>query len=108
MPHDPKALLLRLFYGYTTGLLSSRKLERATYVIVGESYNVGNYMEWAGPRLENNAAKHLIIAYRALFPDDQRTRSSRSLLIHLETLDPAVFGNHNLFKSNGDKYYHLF
>lgn len=52
--------------------------------------------------------KYLIIAYRALFPDDQRIRSSKSLLTHLETLDPAVFGNHNLFKSNGDKYYHLF
>ena len=52
--------------------------------------------------------KHLIIVYNALFPQDHRIRSSRSLFKHLETFDPAVFGSHNLHKSDGDKYYQLF
>lgn len=51
--------------------------------------------------------KHLIFAYRILYPYDQNITTSRTLLKHLEKVDPYVFGDPNLHKSNGDKYYRL-
>jgi transposase len=41
-PYDPALLLSLLFYGYATGVFSSRKLERATYDSVAFRYLVGN------------------------------------------------------------------
>jgi len=42
MPYDPKVLLSLLFYGYTTGAFSSRKIERATYDSVAFRYIAAN------------------------------------------------------------------
>ena len=41
-PYDPALLLSLLFYGYATGVFSSRKLEQATYDSVAFRYLVGN------------------------------------------------------------------
>ena len=41
-PYDPALLLGILFYGYTTGVFSSRKLERATYERIPFRYLAGN------------------------------------------------------------------
>lgn len=41
-PYDPKLLLSLLFYGYATGVFSSRKLEQATYDSVAFRYICGN------------------------------------------------------------------
>ena len=42
-PYDPKLLLSLLFYGYSTGVFSSRKLETATYDSVAFRYIAGNH-----------------------------------------------------------------
>ena len=41
-PYDPALLLSLLFYGYSTGVFSSRKLEQATYDSVAVRYITGN------------------------------------------------------------------
>jgi len=41
-PYDPALLLSLLFYGYSTGVFSSRKLEQATYDSVAFRYVTGN------------------------------------------------------------------
>ena len=41
-PYDPALLLSLLFYGYATGVFSSRKLEQATYDSVAFRFLVGN------------------------------------------------------------------
>ena len=41
-PYDPALLLSLLFYGYSTGVFSSRKLEQATYDSVAFRYITGN------------------------------------------------------------------
>lgn len=41
-PYDPAMLLSLLFYGYATGVFSSRKLEQATYDSVAFRYITGN------------------------------------------------------------------
>jgi transposase len=41
-PYDPSLLLSLLFYGYSTGVFSSRKLEQATYDSVAFRYITGN------------------------------------------------------------------
>jgi len=51
--------------------------------------------------------KHLIQAFHLLYPYDRNIKSSRILLKHLETVEPYIFGEPNLYKSNGDKYYRL-
>ncbi|MBN1839915.1 MAG: hypothetical protein JW802_07735 [Campylobacterales bacterium] len=51
--------------------------------------------------------KHLILAFRMLNPYDRTIRSSRILLKHLEEIDPYIFGESNVHKSNGEKFYHL-
>ena len=42
-PYDPKLLLSLLFYGYATGVFSSRKLEQASYDSVAFRYICGNH-----------------------------------------------------------------
>lgn len=42
MPYDPRLLLSLLFYGYATGVYSSRKIESATYDSVAFRYIGGN------------------------------------------------------------------
>ena len=51
--------------------------------------------------------KHLILIYMELYPDDKYISSARSLIKQIEIVAPNVFGDHNLYKSNGDKYYKL-
>ena len=41
-PYAPEVLLGLLFYGYATGVFSSRKLERATYESIPFRYIAGN------------------------------------------------------------------
>jgi len=41
-PYPPKLMLALLFYGYATGLFSSRGLERATYELIPVIYITGN------------------------------------------------------------------
>jgi len=40
--YDPQMLIALLFYGYATGIFSSRKLERATYESIAFRYIAGN------------------------------------------------------------------
>ena len=42
-PYDPKMLLGLLFYGYSTGVFSSRKIEEATYDSVAFRFIAGNH-----------------------------------------------------------------
>lgn len=51
--------------------------------------------------------KHLILAFRLLNPYDRNIKSSKTLLRYLEEIDPYIFGEPNLHKSNGEKFYHL-
>ena len=41
-PYPPKMMLALLFYGYATGIFSSRALERATYELIPVLYITGN------------------------------------------------------------------
>ena len=41
-PYPPKMMLALLFYGYATGIFSSRALERATYELIPVMYITGN------------------------------------------------------------------
>ena len=41
-PYAPEVLVALLFYGYATGVFSSRKIERATYEVVPFRYVAGN------------------------------------------------------------------
>lgn len=43
VPYDPRMLLSLLFYGYSTGLFSSRKIEQATYDSVAFRFIAGNH-----------------------------------------------------------------
>ncbi|QFR49398.1 hypothetical protein FJR48_06525 [Sulfurimonas lithotrophica] len=52
--------------------------------------------------------KYLIIVYTALYPQDKYIESARTLIKQVEKIAPDVFGDHNLYKSNGDKYYKLY
>jgi len=42
-PYDAKMLLALLFYGYATGVFSSRKIEAATYDSVAFRFVAGNH-----------------------------------------------------------------
>ena len=42
-PYDPKMLLSLIFYGYSTGIFSSRKIENATYDSVAFRFIAGNH-----------------------------------------------------------------
>ena len=41
-PYAPEVLVALLFYGYATGVFSSRKIERATYEVLPFRYVAGN------------------------------------------------------------------
>ena len=41
-PYPPKMMLALLFYGYVTGIFTSRKLEQATYDLIPVLYITGN------------------------------------------------------------------
>jgi transposase len=41
--YDPKLILSLIFYGYSTGIFSSRKIEKATYDSVAFRFIAGNY-----------------------------------------------------------------
>lgn len=43
VPYDPRMLLSLLFYGYSTGVFSSRKIEKATYDSVAFRFISGNH-----------------------------------------------------------------
>ena len=43
IPYDPKLLLSLLFYGYSTGVFSSRKIETATFDSVAFRFIAGNH-----------------------------------------------------------------
>lgn len=43
VPYDPRLLLSLLFYGYCTGVFSSRKIEKATYDSVAFRFIAGNH-----------------------------------------------------------------
>lgn len=43
MAYDPRMLLSLLFYGYSTGIFSSRKIERSTYDSVAFRFIAGNH-----------------------------------------------------------------
>lgn len=59
--------------------------------------------------LQNNVVrqKFLIIVYHILHPLDKTIKTAKVLIKHLELTNPYVFGEPNLFKSNGDKFYRL-
>lgn len=42
-PYDPKLLLSLIFYGYSTGVFSSRKIEKSTYDSVSFRFIAGNH-----------------------------------------------------------------
>ncbi len=42
-PYDPKLLMVLLFYGYATGVFSSRKIEQGTYDSVAFRFIAGNH-----------------------------------------------------------------
>ena len=77
MPYDPKVLLSLLFYGYTTGVFSSRKIERATYDSVAFRYiaanthpdhdTIANFRKRFLPQLESLFVQILLIAQSAGF-----------------------------------------
>ena len=43
-PYDPKLLLSLIFYGYSTGIFSSRKIETGTYDAVAFRFITGNHL----------------------------------------------------------------
>lgn len=51
--------------------------------------------------------KLLIKVYKTLFPWDKTIKTAKALIKHLEIIDPYLFGEPNLYKSNGDKFYRL-
>ena len=77
MPYDPKVLLSLLFYGYATGVFSSRKIERATYDSVAFRYIAANthpdhdtiatFRKRFLPQLESLFVQILLIAQSAGF-----------------------------------------
>mgnify|MGYP001463964783 CR=1 FL=1 len=76
-PYDPKMLLGLLFYGYATGIFSSRKLEQASYDSVAIRYICGNehpdhdtiatFRKRFLPKLENLFVQILLLAQQIGF-----------------------------------------
>jgi transposase len=72
-PYDPMMLLSMLFYGYSTGVFSSRKLEQASYDSVAFRYITGNqhpdhdtiatFRKRFSPELQRLFVQILIIAH---------------------------------------------
>ncbi len=62
--HHPAVLLSLLIYGYATGVVSSRKIERATYDSVAFRYLAANtHPDHDGTKLKANASKHKALSY---------------------------------------------
>jgi len=59
--------------------------------------------------IQNNLIrqKYLIRVYQLLHPLDKTIKTAKALIKHLEIIDPYLFGEPNLYKSNGEKYYKL-
>lgn len=59
--------------------------------------------------LQNNVIrqKYLIRVYQILYPWDKTIKSARKLIKHLEEIDAYLFGEPNLYKNNGEKFYRL-
>lgn len=74
-----------------------------------QTFNVAFYNEFMNHLTQYKVKqKDLIRAFHLLCPHDRTIiKSSRILLKHLETIEPYIFGDHNLHKSNGEKFYHL-
>lgn len=51
--------------------------------------------------------KYLIKVYQILYPWDKTIKTAKKLIKHLEEIDPYLFGEPNLYKSNGEKFYRL-
>lgn len=59
--------------------------------------------------LQNNIVrqKYLILVYKILHPLDKTIKTAKMLIKHMELVDPYLFGETNLHKSNGDKFYRI-
>lgn len=59
--------------------------------------------------LQNHVVRqrYLILVYKILYPMDKTIKTAKALIKHLEIVDPYLFGEPNLYKSNGDKFYRL-
>lgn len=59
--------------------------------------------------LQNNVVrqKYLILVYKILYPLDKTIKTAKMLIKHMELINPYLFGEPNLLKSNGDKFYRL-
>lgn len=59
--------------------------------------------------MQNNLIrqKYLIRVYQLLHPLDKTIKTAKALIKHLEIIDPYLFGEPNLYKSNGEKFYRL-
>lgn len=59
--------------------------------------------------LQNNVIrqKYLIRVYQILNPLDKTIQTAKTLIKHLEIIDPYLFGEANQHKSNGVKFYRL-
>lgn len=59
--------------------------------------------------LQNNVVrqKFLIKVYQILYPWDKTIKTAKKLIKYLEEIDPYLFGEPNLYKSNGEKFYRL-
>jgi transposase len=81
-PYDPKMLLSLLFYGYSTGVFSSRKIEQSTYDSVAFRYLAGN----------NHPDHDTISTFRKRFLPDIKLYFKQILLIGKE-LNLVKLGN---------------
>lgn len=59
--------------------------------------------------LKNNVVrqKYLILVYKTLYPLDKTIKTAKMLIKHMELIHPYLFGEPNLYKSNGEKFYKL-
>ena len=84
------------------------KYIKIEYFYALQRYNIAFYNEFIHHLTQYRVKqKHLILAFQMLYPYDRNIKSSKILLKHLETIEPYIFGEPNLHKSNGDKYYRL-
>lgn len=59
--------------------------------------------------LQNHVVRqrYLILVYKILYPLDKTIKTAKMLIKHMELVDPYLFGEPNLYKSNGDKFYRI-
>lgn len=87
------------------------------YAITTKNFSYFQPLQYVNMALFNNFTmdlqhnvikqKYLIRVYQILFPLDKTIKTAKSLIKHLEIIDPYLFGEPNLYKSNGDKFYRL-